>query len=343
MVDARLFFGGTILTMDKTHPTVEAVGAMGDRIIATGPIEQVSAALPAAAKRYDLAGRTMMPGFNEAHNHMIGFGETLQYIDCGYPAVTSIDDIVGAVGARAASQPKGTWVIGRGYDDNKLEDRRHPNRQDLDSATTDHPVMIVNGSGHLAAVNSLALALAACDRCTRLTPKAATLFAMSTANQTGVLHETAQEPNSRGDPSTNRRRLRPGTEASATTPTSELASPALRMRAPIRPIESVPINWRWRRGDLKLRTSMMIRENLLPQIDDLGIMQGLGSDRLRIGPIKMFIDGSLIGRTAAVTIPFLEDPAEDNLGLTMMSAGTARRLCAPRPPPRLSDCHSCHR
>jgi predicted amidohydrolase YtcJ len=73
-----------------------------------------------------------------------------------------------------------------------------------------------------------------------------------------------------------------------------------------------------KQGHLKLRTSMMIRENLLPQLVELGIEQGFGDHRLRVGPIKMFIDGSLIGRTAAVTEPFLDDPRPDNLGLMMM-------------------------
>ncbi|MCO5177007.1 MAG: amidohydrolase [Thermomicrobiales bacterium] len=72
------------------------------------------------------------------------------------------------------------------------------------------------------------------------------------------------------------------------------------------------------RGLLKLRTSMMIRETLIDQLDGLGVLQGFGSNRLRVGPVKLFIDGSLIGRTAAVTQPFLEDPRDDNLGLTMM-------------------------
>src|SRR5690606_9297962 len=90
MVDARVFSGGTILTVDPARPEAEAVGVVGDRIVAVGDRHDVEAAMPPGALRYDLADRTMIPGFNEAHNHMIGFGETLEQIDCGFPSVTSI-------------------------------------------------------------------------------------------------------------------------------------------------------------------------------------------------------------------------------------------------------------
>jgi predicted amidohydrolase YtcJ len=315
--EPTLFFGGTILTMNPSQPEVEAVAVIGERIVAAGSRDEASAALPVGYREIDLGSRTMMPGFNEAHNHMIGYGETAQYIDCGYPAVESIAEIVAAVKERAANQPPGSWIIGRGYDDNKLSERRHPNRHDLDSATMDHPVMIVNGSGHLSAVNSLALQTAGINRDTD-DPEGGHFVRDEQGEATGVLHESAQGP----------------IRAAIPTPTTEDFVKALKLcndayiKAGITSSQDAGSDSADRirayqiaaaRGDLQLRTSMMIRENLLPQIDQLGVMQGFGSDRLRIGPIKMFIDGSLIGRTAAVTIPFLEDPAEDNLGLTMMS------------------------
>ncbi|MEZ4524283.1 MAG: amidohydrolase, partial [Thermomicrobiales bacterium] len=317
MTDSVLYFGGPILTMDPASPEAEAVATIGDRIVAVGSIGDAQSLLPAGFRRVDLSGRFMMPGLNEAHNHMIGFGETLQYVDCGFPAVSSITDIVNAVRERSAGQEPGTWIIGRGYDDNKLEERRHPNRQDLDSATSDHPVMIVNGSGHLSAVNSLALSKAGVTAATE-DPEGGHFVRDEHGEPTGVLHETAQQPIRNAIPKATVDDFVQAlklcndayVKAGITSSQDAGSDSGDRIRAYQIAVE---------RGDLKLRTSMMIRENLLPQIDEIGLMQGFGSDRLRVGPIKMFIDGSLIGRTAAVTIPFLEDPAEDNLGLTMMS------------------------
>lgn len=316
MTDARLYTGGTILTMDAAQPEVEAVGTIGEWIVATGNRRMVEDALPRGYQVVDLHRGTMIPGFNEAHNHMIGYGITAGYIDAGFPAVRSIEDIVARVRERAATTPPGQWIIGRGYDDNKLEERRHPNRHDLDRGSDQHPVLIVNRSGHLSAANSLALRLGGVTRDTP-DPVGGHFVRDEHGEPTGVLHETAQEP----------------VRSKIPPPTQEELVEALRrcndayVRAGItssqdagsdHPDDVRAYQLAQNRGLLKLRTSMMIRENLLSHITGLGITQGFGNHRLRVGPIKMFIDGSLIGRTAAVSIPFENDPRDDNTGLFMM-------------------------
>jgi len=315
-LDAILYTNGTILTMDPAQPEVEAVGIIGETIVAAGSRTMVEDALPRGYRMFDLAGRTMLPGFNEAHNHMIGYGTALGHIDASFPAVTSIVDIVNAVRERAKDTPPGQWVLARGYDDNKLEERRHPNRQDLDDATTQHPVLIVNGSGHLSAANSLALELAGITRDTP-DPVGGHFVRDEHGEATGVLHETAQGPIRANIPAATvedhiaaLQRCNDAYVKAGITSSQDAGSDLA---------EDVQAYQRaQQRGLLKLRTSMMIRENLLPHIVALGIDQGLGSNRLRVGPIKMFIDGSLIGRTAGVTQPFLHDLNPDNLGLMMM-------------------------
>jgi predicted amidohydrolase YtcJ len=316
VTDALLITNGTILTIDATQPTAEAIGVIGDSIVAVGNRRMVEDALPRTYRTLDLAGRTLVPGFNEAHNHMIGYGTALGQIDAGFPTVRSIGDIVRAVQERARSTPPGQWIIGRGYDDNKLEERRHPNRHDLDAATTQHPVMIVNGSGHLSAVNSEALRLAGITANTP-DPVGGHFVRDEHGEATGVLHETAQQPIREHIPIPTvedyveaLRRCNDAYLSAGITSSQDAGSQT--------PDQVRAYQLAVQRGILKLRTSMMIREHLLPHVLGLGISQGMGDNRLRVGPIKLFIDGSLIGRTAAVTVPFLEDPAEDNLGLTMM-------------------------
>ncbi|HEX3722140.1 MAG TPA: amidohydrolase, partial [Nitrolancea sp.] len=210
----------------------------------------------------------------------------------------------------------GTWIQGRGYDDNKLDERRHPTRQDFDEVAPDHPVIIVNGSGHMSVVNSLALKLAGVTRDTP-DPQGGHLMHDDQGELTGLLQETAQQlvraiiPDETVDDHVaalgrcNDAYVAAGITSSQDASSSEPEAIEAYQRAV-------------REGKLKLRTSMMMRENFIPQLVGLGIKQGFGNDRLRVGPIKMFIDGSLIGRTAAVSQPFLEDPRDDNLGLTMM-------------------------
>lgn len=316
MSDAFVIKNGTILTMDHAQPSAEAVGVIGDRIVAVGSARMVEDALPRGYRVIDLGGRFCLPGLNEAHNHMIGFGTALGHVEAGFPKVRSIEDIKRNVAERARQVPAGTWIQGRGYDDNKLDERRHPTRQDLDAVAPDHPVIIVNGSGHLSAVNSLALKLAGVTRDTP-DPLGGHFVKDERGELTGVLHETAQQsirdvipPSTVDDHVAALERCNNAYVAAGITSSQDAGSSMPEhLEAYQRAV--------WE-GKLKLRTSMMIRENLLPEITGLGIKQGFGNDRLRVGPIKMFIDGSLIGRTAAVSQPFLEDPRDDNLGLTMM-------------------------
>src|ERR671933_855707 len=104
------------------------------------------------------------PGFGEAHNHMLGFGLTLAQVDAGYPAVRSIEQLKGALAERAAGTTPGQLVRARGYDDNKLDERRHPHRADLDAAVPGYPVIVTNASGHMSVVNTRALELAGIGR-----------------------------------------------------------------------------------------------------------------------------------------------------------------------------------
>ena len=315
-MDTRLFTNGVILTMDPDAPSVEAIGVIGDRIVAAGNRRMVEDALPRGYATADLGGQTLIPGFNEAHNHMIGYGINAGQLDAGYPAVQSIAQLVAAVRARAAETSPGEWIVGRGYDDNRLEERRHPNRHDLDQATTNHPVLIVNGSGHLAAANSEALRRANVTRDTA-DPQGGHFVRDEHGEPTGVLDETAQEPvrgaippHTLEDFTAALRRCNDDYLRAGITSSQDAGSSL--------PEHITAYQLAVARGDLRLRTSMMIRENLLPHIVGLGVTQGLGDHRLRIGPIKMFIDGSLIGRTAAVTQPFVNDPRPGYLGLTMM-------------------------
>ena len=316
MSDAFILTNGTIATMNASEPEVEAVGVIGDRIVATGSRGDVEAALPRGYKKIDLGGGFAMPGFNEAHNHMIIYGRNLGQINAAFPEVKSIEDIKQRIAERAREVPEGTWIVGWGYDDNKLDEKRHPNRYDFDEVAPNHPVMIVNGSGHLSAVNSRALELAGITRDTA-DPQGGHYVRDEHGEATGVLHESAQDavravvpPPTVEENVEALRRCNERYVAAGITSSQDAMS--------LTPEEIEAFQIASREGILQTRTSLMIRENMLPHITGLGIKQGFGNEKLKVGPIKLFIDGSLIGRTAAVTQPFLEDPVEDNLGLTMM-------------------------
>ena len=312
----RLLLNGDIRTMDPDRPHAQALVAVGERIAYVGDNAGARAYAHAGAEETDLGGAFVIPGFIEAHNHMISYGQGAAQVDARFPGVRSIAEIQARIGERARATPAGRWVLARGYDDNKLGERRHPTRHDLDAVAPDHPVLLVNGSGHMSVANSLALRLAGVTGATPA-PQGGHVVLDATGEPTGLLQETAQ--------SLVRDLIPPPT-------TADLIE-ALRLcgahyaAAGITSSHTAGINTEQEciahqraafEGVLPLRTYAMIGRPLLPLVDDLGLTTGFGDDRLRLGPIKFFSDGSLIGRTAAVFEPFLEDPRPDNLGLEMM-------------------------
>ena len=306
-----------VLTMDPSRPTASAIGVKGDRIVWVGEVDEVSTDLTGVHRTMDLGGATVVPGFNDAHHHLLLLGHWLTQINCSFPAVHSITEITAAVGERASTMPEGEWIQGRGYDDNKLAEHRHPTRWDLDAVAPNHPVLIRNASGHMCVVNSRALQLAGITRDTDVPFGGAIELDRSTGEPTGLLQEAAQSlipvPFIPADRAALRRCLDMASQAylSAGITSSQEAG-----------IFSTPeftvFQEAWAEEALPLRTYLMIRAGFLEALEKLGIYTGFGDDRLRIGSFKLLADGSLIGRTAAVSQPFLDDPAPDNLGLAMM-------------------------
>jgi len=311
-----LFVNGTVLTMDAAQPEAGAVLVRGKRIVAAGDAAAMRTLAAPGARVVDLAGQTLVPGLNEAHNHMIDFGLSLAQVDCRAPGCGTIAEMQRRIAARVAATPAGAWVRGRGYDDQALAERRHPTRADLDAVAPDHPVVIVNASGHLAVANSRAFALAGITAATA-PPEGGGIVHDANGEPTGLLLETAQglvtgllPPPSEDDLVAALGRCAQAYLAAGITSSADArVGTAAAMRAFQHATET---------GANPLRTTLMMHHPLLPHLAAVGAHTGFGNDRLRWGPLKIFIDGSLIGRTAAVSQPFLHDPQPDNLGLLMM-------------------------
>ena len=155
-----LYRGGPILTMDATNRVVEALLIEGDRIAAVGDEAELRDRADQKRRVVDLQGKALLPGFIDAHAHFPGAGIFAVLLDLNSPPIgdiESVEAIVERLRERAASTSQGGWVVGMGYDDTLLEEKRHPTRTDLDRASTEHPIAIWHISGHLAALNSAGL------------------------------------------------------------------------------------------------------------------------------------------------------------------------------------------
>jgi len=190
-----IYLNGAVLTMDAADNRAEAVAVSGGRIAAVGPNDEIGALAGPDTVVVDLAGRTLIPGFVDAHSHFPESGRlATTSVDLNSPpigAMTSIDDLVAALRARAATTPAGAWIVGNGYDDSLLAEKRHPSRADLDRVSTAHPILAVHISHHLGAANSRALALLGIDRATPQPAGGLIRKDAASGEPDGVLEETA--------------------------------------------------------------------------------------------------------------------------------------------------------
>src|SRR5215831_16258905 len=155
-----IFTGGRVHTVNVANDVVAALAVGGGRVMAAGRDDDVRALAGPRTRVVDLKGRSLLPGFIDAHAHLTGLGMAEIAIDCKAPGMQSIGALQRAVKERAESQPAGTWIRGRGYDQSRLAERRHPNRVDWDAVAPDHPLIFIRTCGHIASVNSRALAAA---------------------------------------------------------------------------------------------------------------------------------------------------------------------------------------
>src|SRR5947199_7212366 len=184
-----ILFNGNILTVNDREPRAEAVAVRRDRFLAVGSNSDVLNLATAATSKIDLGGKTVTPGFIDAHSHPAEAGLMhLRMVDCD---LRSISAIQAALRERAAKTPAGEWVLGFKYDDTKTEEGRPLNVADLDTAVSDHPVHIEHRGGHTTYSNSLAFRKAGIDEKTPDPPGGKIDRHPATGKPTGRVAESA--------------------------------------------------------------------------------------------------------------------------------------------------------
>ena len=309
-----LLVNANVLTMDPGRPTASAVAVAGGRTVAIfdGKPDVT------AKETIDLRGLTLLPGFHDAHNHMIGFGLSLTEIDL---RTGSQDELYARVAAAAATTPAGEWIIGSGYDQTRTG--AHPHRDALDAIAPDHRVWLKHTSSHMCVVNSLVLDDLGIGETVpqvdggRVTTDAA-------GRPTGLLEERAQElvgtlthpypltALTDAVDAAGRRYLAEG----ITSVTEAGVGGGWIGQSPVELAAYVTAR---DQGRLHVRVELMVISDVFHSLGahpsdgidigiDLGLRTGFGDDWLRLGPMKIFTDGSLVGRTAAMSAPFEGDP-----------------------------------
>ena len=183
---------GDVHTVDQRDRHVSAVAISGNQVIATGSEDSLSPLLTTATRRIDLQGRTVLPGINDSHLHLLmwGLSKPPFSLEVTYPTVRSISDITDQVKQAAGSRPLGNWIVGRGWDEPYLAEGRAPTAADLDTVAPDHPVALTDFSGHAMWVNSKAMALVGIQADT-VPPPGGVIVKNAQGQPTGLLFEGA--------------------------------------------------------------------------------------------------------------------------------------------------------
>ncbi|MDR3176726.1 MAG: amidohydrolase [Desulfovibrio sp.] len=306
-----VFMNGQVITVNDVDAVVSALAVRDGRIVFVGDEAGAADFAAGAGEIVDLGGRSLIPGFTDAHEHLLMRGQNELGLDCRFPGVRSVEDIKAKVAERARITPKGGWIRGWGYDHSKLAEGRHPDRFDLDAAAPEHKVLIQRVCCHIAACNSRALEYAG-------RPDGAGEAAGGFAGQgNGVMFEEACAK------LVNLARPSPGEMEESLALVNDLllregitcchdagGYGALSMRALQEAVE---------RDKLKARIVAMVfsliggNSGFIDACVDSGLRSGFGNGRLKLGPIKIMIDGSSSGPTAATLEGYAVDP--DNHGL----------------------------
>lgn len=321
MLADQLLVNGRIYTMDAECPQASAVAISGERIMAvgdgpsTGSGHSLRDLLAPGGEVLDLGGRCVLPGLTDSHIHFTWYALGLGAVDL--TRASSLSEALALVEKRAQETGLGKWVLGRGWDQERWPERRFPTAADLDGVVPDHPVMLRAKSGHALVANSLALHLAGVTAATS-DPPGGRIGRDSEGCPDGMLFED-----------------------SAMSLVADLVPPpgpeetddALRQAFPsawrvgltaIHDMDGLPAFTAYRRLHARRELGLRVIKYLPADALKVGLQAGPGDDWLRVGGIKVFADGALGPRTAAMLAPYAGEPG--NVGVVTTDGDALRAL-----------------
>ena len=312
-----LVSGGTIHTADVTRPQVAAIVVRGDRVVFAGSEPEARAAARRGYRRLDLRGRVAIPGMVDAHAHLPGLGEFLVSVDL--TGARSYDEVIRRVVERARKSAPGAWITGRGWDQNLWDGKAFPTHDALSRAVPDHPVALDRVDGHAVLANAAAMTLARVDSRTK-DPEGGRVIRDAAGNPTGVFVDNAEDLIGRAMPRESRAMVRERILAGAAEANRwglTGVHDAGAGRATVQVYEELA-----RAGKLNLRTYVMLSGDsaTLTHYFARGPRSALHNGRLWVRAVKLYADGALGSRGAAMLEPYADDPGNTGLLVTPPAA-----------------------
>lgn len=305
---------GNVLTMNPNQPIAQAVAVKGNKIIHVGTNESVSELIGKGTKVLRLEGKTVVPGFIDTHVHVTDYGRLLTWLNL--ENASSIKEIQRLLSERVAQTEAGKWILGRGWNENRLAENRTPTRFDLDEFSPQNPVVLYHQSGQVCVVNSKALEAAGigmqADAGIEKNPETGEPTGVLKNDATNLVWNKIPQPTPDELYDSTFMALKKIVQAGITSihwiVLSEAELPIIRKLA--------------EQDVLPLRVYVIVPANLLDAA--LSALNNLNHRFLKLGGAVIFADGYLASRTAALTEPYSDAPEEQ--GKLLCSAKEMRAL-----------------
>jgi hypothetical protein len=305
-----LLVNGNFWTGNPQQPHAQTIAIAGNKIVAVGDRES-SAVANSATLRKDLNGRLTVPGFNDAHVHFYMGGDSLTGVDLR--SATNPKMFADTIAGFAFGQKKGKWILNGNWNDQNWTPPQLPTHEMIDHVTPEHPVFVHRSDGHMSLANHLAMQMAGITRETA-DVSGGEIVRDASGQPTGIFKDNAKSLIERVIPPPSPEYIIESLRAAqlyavknGVTSIHDMGVLGKRggdtMVVVIRSYQELV-----RRGELRVRVSSHLPLPEWKRLADVGVMMGFGNDKLRIGAVKSFSDGSLGSTTAWFFDPYTDAP-----------------------------------
>ena len=312
-----VLLNGKVWTEDSAHPEVEAVAIAGNTILAAGTSTEMRKLAAPDAKIIDLAGRRVVPGFNDSHIHVMVGGE--DELGVHLTSAKSAAEFRQRIADFAKTRPKGEWIINGLWDEQRWTEHTLPTHDLIDDATPDNPVAVSRTDLHMLVANKLAMQLAHVHRNTKDIP-GGVILRDKDGNPTGIFKDAAEVLILSAIPAESEEQIKQDILAmqrvaaeNGVTSVQDMAILAPNSDDTAGPQRLKAIQSLYSEGKLTVRIAEALSLKYARQLAALGIEHNFGNNYYHIGSLKSFADGGLGASTAWFTEPYSDNPANSGI------------------------------
>jgi len=309
-----VIIGGKVATVDADFSITEAVVVRNDRIVFVGTNEDAKGYIGSKTNVIELNGELVLPGLIDSHGHLTGYGKSLEHIDL--VGTKSYQEVIDLVKEKVKTVEPGEWIRGRGWDQNDWDIKEFPKHQALSEISPDNPVILSRVDGHAILVNQKSMEIAGIDNNTP-DPDGGKIFHKSNGKPTGIFLDNAEKLITEHVPKYSMEKIR-SIIANAAKHCIELGLTGVGDAGiPISRIDDY--KYLIDNNKMSIRINAMLTDTVVSDIN--GFFQkykvdSYGNDFLRVKSMKLYADGALGSRGAALLEPYSDDPQNSGLIVT---------------------------